>query len=516
ILSESFINPEEYIAPHWINCSYFKSAQELRYIEMGKPFPRVKVVSFKDSDDFLLSKNTEEIQPINGGGGHLENHNEELSGECHDKNSTQTTLITTTTTTKSSLPIYRIVYPFCQVPSLFNNNNNTLHNRIKYNKIHPSMTNELFNESLAKSNDSIITTRLTSSTATTTISTSTTTTLNDYTSSTLNDNRLRRTNPTSTSSSSTSSLIIDPSVNCSTTLSAINTVIAVAKARRASICSASSTTSSSASSSLHKMTLSLSNESEDVTSAITTTATIPSSIGGLLVPSLGGSRHIDDARINGSSRGGVDRRRHHRQQQQQQRYHTGSLDRWQYCSTGDNYLAYSSPPLVPPASSSLSGNLMYSEKKSLTLPNTHSISHLQNSLSRVTSKNHITNPNNNGTTGNFTNISSLPSVRERCAENNQTSDGLIISKILIMNNANNVSSLPVLSRHSRIRTQSFSGEQKSRLCCIDSSLKEVHNSLMNTGRRDSVEGVCQQECNLSHSRSKLCCTLHLSKFTSVY
>ncbi|CAH8504993.1 unnamed protein product, partial [Schistosoma turkestanicum] len=121
ILSESFINPEEYIAPHWINCSYFKSAQELKYIEMGKPFPRVKVVTFKHSDDMFVSRCT------NGVPG--DNHQSDsqyisVSKETHDDTTTTATTNTTTTTTviKSSLPIYCIAYPSYQ--SSFNENNN--------------------------------------------------------------------------------------------------------------------------------------------------------------------------------------------------------------------------------------------------------------------------------------------------------------------------------------------------------------------------------------------------------
>ncbi|KAH8876486.1 GATOR complex protein DEPDC5 [Schistosoma japonicum] len=132
ILSESFTNPEEYVAPHWINCSYFKSSQELKYIEMGRPFPRIKVVSFRHSDDIRLSKCYNETTNV------CQSWNQQKNAP--DKNCEDiTTTSTVTITTNSSLPIYRIAYPSYQL----------CFKRTKGKKLHPP------NEGLTKSHDFI-------------------------------------------------------------------------------------------------------------------------------------------------------------------------------------------------------------------------------------------------------------------------------------------------------------------------------------------------------------------------
>uniref|UniRef100_A0A5K4F832 DEP domain-containing protein n=1 Tax=Schistosoma mansoni TaxID=6183 RepID=A0A5K4F832_SCHMA len=138
ILSESFINPEEYVAPHWINCSYFKSAQELKYIEMGKPFPRVKVVSFKHSNDVPISTFFENLPRDDR---QSDNQQTNVPKEnCDDTIPTTTSI----TITKSSLPIYRIAYPSYQSPS----------NQNKRKKSH-QLPNEVISGNLTKSHDSI-------------------------------------------------------------------------------------------------------------------------------------------------------------------------------------------------------------------------------------------------------------------------------------------------------------------------------------------------------------------------
>ncbi|CAH8564848.1 unnamed protein product [Schistosoma haematobium] len=138
ILSESFINPEEYVAPHWINCSYFKSAQELKYIEMGKPFPRVKVVSFKHSNEVPISAFINNLPRDDHEPG---NQQKNVSKENFDDTIPTTTFITIT---KSSLPIYRIAYPPYQSPS----------NQNKRKKSH-QLPNEVISGNITKSHDSI-------------------------------------------------------------------------------------------------------------------------------------------------------------------------------------------------------------------------------------------------------------------------------------------------------------------------------------------------------------------------
>ncbi|VDO71295.1 unnamed protein product [Schistosoma curassoni] len=138
ILSESFINPEEYVAPHWINCSYFKSAQELKYIEMGKPFPRVKVVSFKHSNEVPISTFINDLPRDDHEPG---NQQKNVPKENFDDTIPTTTSITIT---KSSLPIYRIAYPPYQSPS----------NQNKRKKSH-QLPNEVISGNITKSHDSI-------------------------------------------------------------------------------------------------------------------------------------------------------------------------------------------------------------------------------------------------------------------------------------------------------------------------------------------------------------------------
>lgn len=119
--------------------------------------------------------------------------------------------------------------------------------------------------------------------------------------------------------------------------------------------------------------------------------------------------------------------------------------------------------------------------------------HIHTSLSRVSS---IGGSNNSGSgsISGYTTITSLPSVRERCIENGQ----LITDK-------NQILSIPVTSRNARNRTQSFNGEQRTKLSYIDNhaNFREIPNSVNEANYNvNSAEVAYLHENAISRCRSK--------------
>ncbi|KAK4471525.1 hypothetical protein MN116_004945 [Schistosoma mekongi] len=378
IVSESFTNPEEYVAPHWINCSYFKSSQELKYIEMGRPFPRVKVISCRHSDDIPLSKFYNETTNTCQSWNQQKNASDK---SCEDTITTSTVTITT----NSSLPIYRIAYPSYQLRL----------NRTKGKKSH------LPNEDSTKSHDFI--TRDCSS------------------SIQLNENSTSHNMISSIIDQSSSVESNHMSTCCLTNITQIgtNTISTISKAKR------------KASTSSHM------NLSRSYDSYITSTNSLHP-----ILRSTAASGSI----VSNS--------------------HLLSLDKWQHVRC-ENVPPYSQPS-----------------------------SQLHTLLSRVPS---IGGNSDSSSTGGFTTVTSLPSVRERCMENYDTA--------LSTTDRSGVLSIPVTPRSSRNRTQSFNEEQCTKLSCIDNGHFRQCCSPMNDGtnynvnREDSDEVVCLHDNAISRCRT---------------